>query len=191
MFDGSTPVTPSLASALSAFGFVGVWETNVAAGRTVLDAGASGVMAGDASLAGKPLTMDEALARIHPEDRSWVFDQIKRVRRTGGTFAAEFRIFTAAGDIRWIRNRGHLLPTANGMHGYGAYVDITDTRPNFSVLSGPKLRLVPPCDPLEQAADQILAARKAIDRTGQRRLRTLVDTLLMEVGRALARRPDA
>ena len=70
-------------------------------------------------------------------------------------------------------------------------MDITDTRPNFSVLSGPKLRVLPPSDPLEQAADQILAARLAIDRTGQTRLRTLVDTLLLEVGRALARRPGA
>ena len=191
MFDGSTPATPSLASALSAFGFVGAWETNVPAGRSVLDAGASGVMAGDASLAGKPLTLDAALARIHPEDRGWVFERIARVRETGGAFSADFRIVTEAGDVRWIRNRGHLARTEAGMHGYGAFFDVTDTRPKLDVLPRPTLLVLPPTDPLEQAADQILAARMAIDRTGQTRLRTLVDTLLLEVGRALARRPDA
>ena len=136
MFDGSTPATPSLASALSAFGFVGAWETNVPAGRSVLDAGASGVMAGDASLAGKPLTLDAALARIHPEDRGWVFERIARVRETGGAFSADFRIVTEAGDVRWIRNRGHLARTEAGMHGYGAFFDVTDTRRNSTCCPG-------------------------------------------------------
>ncbi|TXN33863.1 PAS domain-containing protein [Methylobacterium sp. WL30] len=191
MFDGSTPATPSLASALIAFGFVGAWETNVAAGRSVLDEGACDVMAGDASLAGKPLTLDESLARIHPEDRDWVFDRIRQVRETGGSFSADFRIVTEGGDIRWIRNRGHVTRTETGMHGHGAFFDVTDTRAKLDVLPRPKLRLLPPADPLEQAADQILAARVAFDRTGQKRLRTLVDTLLLEVGRALARRQGA
>ena len=190
MFDGSTPATPSLASALDAFGFVGAWETNVAAGRSVLDAGACGTLAGDASLAGKPLTLDEAFARIHPEDRRWVFARIARVRESGGAFSADFRIVTAAGEVRWIRNRGQLTRTETGMQGHGAFFDVTDTRPKLGVLS-PTVTVLPPSDPLEQAADQILAARMAIDRTGQARLRALVDTLLLEVGRALARREDA
>ncbi len=191
MFDGSTPATPSLESALSAFGFVGAWETNVASGRSVLDAGACSVMAGDPSLAGKPLTLDEALARIHPEDRGWVFARIRRVRETGGAFSADFRIVTEAGEIRWIRNRGHLIRTASGMHGHGAFFDVTDTRPKHERAPRSMVRVVPPADPLDRAADQILAARAAIDQTGQERLRALVDTLLLEVGRALARRQGA
>lgn len=93
----------SFPPALEAAGIIGTWQTDVAAGRSILDDGAAALMAGDAGLAGKPLTLDVALGRIHPDDRDWVFAQIRRARRAGGPFAAEFRVHGPDG-VRWVLN---------------------------------------------------------------------------------------
>jgi hypothetical protein len=113
--------------ALQAAGFVGIWNTDVPAGRSVLDAGAATLLAGNASLAGHPLPLDVALGQIHPEDRRWVFGKIGRVRQTGGPVSLEFRVLTVTGEIRWILNRGCLAVDATGvLQGRGAYIDVTD-----------------------------------------------------------------
>lgn len=116
------------APALRAAGLVGVWNTNVVAGRSLLDEGAATLLAGNPSLAGTPLPLEAALVTIHPDDRNWVFERIRRVRQTGGPFSAEFRILTGDGRVRWILNRGTLTPDATGaMKGLGAYLDTTDS----------------------------------------------------------------
>lgn len=108
-------------SALQDAGFVGTWDTDVLAGRSVLDAGAATLLSGNPSFAGKPLPLDVALGRIHPEDRGWVFDRIRKVRRTGGLVSLEFRVLSATGEVRWILNRGRLAPDTGGaLRGRGA-----------------------------------------------------------------------
>lgn len=188
MFDGSTPGTPSLLPALRASGFIGAWETNVAAGHSILDVGAATLMAGDPALAGCPLNLEAALGCVHPDDRGWVFDRIRRTRRTGGGFAAEFRTLAADGTIRWVLNRGYLADTGSGIHGYGAYIDTTDAHDAAKVVSLAERRRLPQREALESAAEHAIAARMAIDRSGLPRLRLLVDMLLWEMGRTLARR---
>ncbi|WP_238184899.1 PAS domain-containing protein [Methylobacterium trifolii] len=173
--------------ALRAAGVVGIWDTDVPAGRSVLDAGAAALMAGDPRLAGQPLPMEIALGRLHPDDRGWVFGQIRRVRRTGGPFAAEFRVLDPAGNVRWVLNRGCLAPDETGaMRGLGAYIDTTDAH------RGPFLPAAasdgPAADPLAEAADHAMRAHAAIVRSENARLRLLVDMLLLETGRTLARR---
>lgn len=109
-------------SALDAAGIVGTWDTDVPAGLSLLDEGAATLLAGNRALAGKPIPLDIAFGRIHPDDREWVFAAVRRVRQTGGPIAIEFRVLAAAGEIRWVLNRGHLTPDATGaMRGYGAY----------------------------------------------------------------------
>jgi hypothetical protein len=120
-------LTSTAADALQAAGFVGVWDTDVRAGRSVLDSGAASLMAGDPGLAGTPLPLDAALGRIHPADRDWVFGRIRHVRHTGGPVSLEFRVVTGTGETRWILNRGCLSPDSDGrLHGRGAYIDVTD-----------------------------------------------------------------
>ncbi len=170
----------SLPPALRAAGIVGTWTTNVSAGRSVLDDGAAAVMAGDAALAGQPLTLDRALACIHPADRAWVFERIRRIRETGGFFTAEFRVRSETGAVRWILNQGHLPGAGEGEIGYGTYIDTTVRHLEDDGDAGP--------DMLEIAADHCIAARAAIERSNQPLLRLLVDALLLEIGRHLARR---
>lgn len=173
--------------ALIAAGFVGTWNTNVAAGLSILDEGAASLLAGNVSLAGKPLPVEAALACTHPEDRMWVFERIRRVRQTGGSFSAEFRVLTATGDVRWVLNRGTLVPDHAGkMQGSGAYIETTDThaRSFIPAASLPQIK----DDPLITAADRCIEAHAAIQRSDRSDLRYLTEALLSGIGRALAQR---
>lgn len=175
-------------AALDAAGLVGIWRTDVAAARSRLDAGAAAVLAGDAGLAETPLPLEVALGRIHPGDRDWVFERIRRVRRTGGPVSIEFRVRAGDGGIRWILVRGSLAPDAGGgMRGQGAYLDTTDWHRDRlrAVADGPAEAAD---EPLREAADHALRLREAVRRGRDPFLRALVDLLLFEVGRALAKR---
>ncbi|MCJ2135338.1 PAS domain-containing protein [Methylobacterium sp. J-026] len=174
------------ATALQAAGFVGTWDTDVAASRSVLDRGAAFLLAGDSALAGKPVPLAVALGRIHPEDRAWVFDTIRNLRRTGGPVSLEFRILTGAGETRWILNRGLLAPDETGnLHGRGAYIDITD----LHGASAPRREGRPaPLEHLDAAADHCMEVHTALGHHGDAALHLLSGMLLLGIGRALARR---
>ncbi|GJE14145.1 MULTISPECIES: PAS domain-containing protein [Methylobacterium] len=174
-------------AALRAAGFVGTWDTDVPAGRSVLDAGAATVLAGNPDLAGQPLALETALGRVHPEDRDWVFGKIRRVRQTGGPVSLEFRVLSGPGEVRWILNRGFLASDPSGMlHGRGAYLDVTDLYTRSGRLTngaGPG-----PGGALEAAADHGIQAHAALERHGDTHLQMLSGMLLLGIGRTLAGR---
>jgi hypothetical protein len=173
--------------ALQAAGIVGTWNTDVPAGLSRLDEGAAALLAGNPDLAGKPIPLDIAFARIHPDDREWVFAWVRRVREIGGPIAAEFRVVATTGEVRWILNRGYLRPDANGaMRGYGTYIDTTDAHRT------PEPPILPSeVDPLHQAADHCIQAHAAIRRSGNTHLALVMNMLLLEIGCVLARRTKA
>jgi len=174
------------ASALQAAGFIGTWDTDVPAGRSVLDLGAASVLAGNPGLVGKPVPLDVALARIHPEDRDRVFGTIRDLRQTGGPVALEFRILTRTGETRWILNQGLLAPAETGrLHGRGTYIDIT----NLYGRSGPQRDGgAVPTEHLDAAADHCVQLHIALERHGDASLRRMAGMLLLGIGRALAQR---
>ncbi|MCJ2066256.1 PAS domain-containing protein [Methylobacterium sp. J-088] len=172
--------------ALQAAGFIGTWNTDVPAGRSVLDLGAASVLAGNPGLVGKPVPLDVALGRIHPEDRDRVFDTIQRLRQAGGSVAIAFRILTGAGETRWILNQGHLAPDETGrLHGCGAYIDITEFHGGWA---SPRSGVLGPAETLDAAADHCIQAHTALERHGDASLHMLSRMLLLGVGRALAQR---
>ena len=173
--------------ALRAAGIIGIWDTNVPAGLSVLDEGAARLLAGNVDLAGRPIPLDIALGRTHPDDRDWVFDRIRRVRRTGGSTSTEFRIVTETGEVRWILNRGYLAADANGvMRGRGAYIDTTDSHRGPFLVVGAEQPDKP--DPLIEAVDRCIDAHKAVARVGDRGLLRLSELMLFEIGRTIAQR---
>jgi len=180
----------TISPALLAAGFVGTWATDVPAALSVLDEGAARLLAGDAGLAGRRLPLEVALRRTHPEDREWLFERIHRVRLTGGPVSAEFRVLTEQNDVRWVLNRGSLVPDEAGvMRGCGMYIDTTDNHPSFFLpIDATEMSQT---DPLIIAVDRSLEAHAAIVRTGHKRLRGLSDVMLREIGRTLARRMQA
>jgi hypothetical protein len=172
--------------ALRAAGVIGIWNTDVAAGRSVLDEGAAAVLAGNAGLAGQPLPLETALGRTHPDDRDWLFGQIRQARRTGGFFSAEFRVLSAEGNVRWILNRGTISQNESGrMQGLGAYIDTTVGRgsdvPAALLTQGIE-------DPLIVAADRCIEAHTALTQGDHADLRSLSELLLTSIGRTLAQR---
>lgn len=182
--------------ALRAAGFIGTWETDVSAGRSVLDAGAAALLAGDRDLAGTPLALDVALGCIHPEDRDWVFGRIHHLQRTGGQVSLEFRILMGTGETRWILNRGRLAPDAAGkLRGCGAYLDITDLhtgpvpRPEVPPDADLEAAFARP-DHLDEAAEHAIRAHAALKRHRDTHLQMVSGQLLLDIGRALARRPS-
>ncbi|MCJ2139979.1 PAS domain-containing protein [Methylobacterium sp. E-066] len=174
------------APALKAAGFIGIWNTNVTAGRSLLDEGAAALLAGNPSLAGEPLPMEVALGRIHTDDKGWVFDRIRRVRQTGGSFSAEFRVVTETG-VRWVLNRGTLVPDEFGrMHGQGAYIDTTNTHSDVFMPAASITQDIE--DPLIAAADHCVEVHTTLKRGDYPDLRHLSEMLLVGIGRTLALR---
>lgn len=171
--------------ALQAAGIVGAWNTDVGAGLSLLDEGAATLLAGNARLADQPIPLEVAFACIHREDRDWVFASVRHARLIGGPIAVEFRVLTAAGEVRWILCRGYLGRDAAGtMRGYGVYIDTTATR----LATSTPLAASADDDPIHQAADHGLRAHAAIRRSGDPYLTVLANAFLMGIGYALARK---
>ncbi|WP_267427809.1 PAS domain-containing protein [Methylobacterium sp. GC_Met_2] len=153
----------------------------------MLDEGAAALLAGNAALAGQPLPLEAALARTHPDDREWVFKHIRRVRQTGGSFSAEFRILTETHEVRWVLNRGALTRDGTGaMQGRGAYIDTTDAHSNPFIPAAALGQDVE--DPLIVAADCCIEAHTALGQGEHVDLQRLSETLLSGIGRRLAQR---
>jgi hypothetical protein len=177
------------APALRAAGLIGVWDTDVVAGRSILDKGAAALLAGNVGLAGQPLPLEVALGATHPDDRTWLFERIRRVRQTGGPFSAEFRVLTSTGDVRWVLNRGSITPDNSGaMKGLGAYIDTTDTHSTPFIPAAFLNRVGE--DPLAHAADRCLETHMALGSGGYTDLRRITEMLLLGIGRALAQRQN-
>lgn len=70
------------------------------------------------------------VSRIHPEDRQRVIDAARRSATEGVDLDEEFRIVRPDGSIRWVVDRGGVIPGENGRPEYviGACVDITERR---------------------------------------------------------------
>jgi diguanylate cyclase (GGDEF)-like protein/PAS domain S-box-containing protein len=64
---------------------------------------------------------------VHPDDYAMLSDVYERHRRTGEEFNAEYRIYRTDGELRWIREHGMALRSANGeiSQSIGVIQDIT------------------------------------------------------------------
>jgi diguanylate cyclase (GGDEF)-like protein/PAS domain S-box-containing protein len=70
---------------------------------------------------------DDDMEDLHPEDYAMMSDIYERHRRTGEEFNAEYRIYRTDGELRWIREHGTALRSANGeiSQSIGVIQDIT------------------------------------------------------------------
>ena len=87
--------------------------------------------------ASSPRTLEEFVARVHPDDRAAVIAQCDRCAREGLDFELEFRIVRPDGTVRWIAERGRSGLDAEGRPLYmtGACVDVTDRKAAENSLS--------------------------------------------------------
>jgi PAS domain S-box-containing protein len=69
------------------------------------------------------------LSLVHRDDRDLVLDAIDRARESRSAFALEYRIVRADGEIRWVLDRGQLVPGPGGRLWLdGALFDVTERR---------------------------------------------------------------
>lgn len=175
----SPTLSDRLPPALEASGFIGTWTLDAASGLVILDGDAAELLAGSADLAGRPLDLDTATARLHPDDRARVLGAFDEQRRQGGPNALEYRVVSSGGVVRQVLDRGRIEHEPGGStHGRGVLMDVTDTRPPEGA---PSL--------LETAVEHLLFARKSLVGAETAPVtRLLMDALLLELGRELARR---
>jgi PAS domain S-box-containing protein len=75
-------------------------------------------------------TYEEFLARVHPEDRAFVTEAVRRVLDGGGDLDYEFRILLPDGRSRWIADQGEVRRDEQGRPVYlaGVCTDVTERR---------------------------------------------------------------
>lgn len=80
---------------------------------------------------------------IHPDDRPWVCEVIRRAIRTGTVFELEHRILRADGTLRWTASRAVPVRNADGeiVEWFGAVRDITERKQAEEALRESKEKL--------------------------------------------------
>jgi PAS domain S-box-containing protein len=73
---------------------------------------------------------DDFLSRVHPDDRAFVDQTVRKALREGGRLDYEFRIVRADGQVRWIADQGRVTLTGPGSPPAmtGVCMDVTDRR---------------------------------------------------------------
>ncbi len=119
-------------------------------------------------------TLDDFLARIHPDDRPLVLALCERCAREGGPFRMEFRAVLPDGTVRWLDDRGTMHVDANGLPAYmtGACIDVTERKLALAALAEEARRkddflallaheLRNPLAPIRYAADLLRGLEKS------------------------------
>ncbi len=80
----------------------------------------------------EPLTLEQALAVIHPDHREMVRSHIDGYALGSGRREIEFKVVRPDGESRWLLDRGQAVPDghASGVHVMGTVLDITERKRN-------------------------------------------------------------
>jgi len=118
----------------------------------------------------EPLTLDEALAVIHPDDRDMVRRHLDSYGPSCGRRELEFRIVRPDGEVRWLLDRGKAVVDgqAGGLHVMGTVLDITERK-----RTEERQRLL--MAELDHRVKNILGNVSAIARLSRHRARSVDD----------------
>lgn len=107
--------------ALSAANMV-AWEWDLGSGRNL--------RRGSTQSLGEANSPEEFFQLIHPEDAPTIREMVERLMTQPGSFAAEYRIRRADGQVRWVRDRGVMEANGDGtpLRMAGVSFDITERR---------------------------------------------------------------
>lgn len=182
---------PGLVETLAKSGTVGTWEWDPDTGHFILDEGAAELMAGDARLAGQALRGERAMAGLDRPDATRLLGAMRRAAEQDEgeeEVRIHLRVPARSGLPRRLLCRGRIQRDAQQqpVRGEGTLIDTSDIGAEARALLG--LESDGAADAIDEAAELLIAARRAIDASGSRRLRQLVDVLLLEVAREIAGR---
>lgn len=100
--------------ALESGTIVGTWVWDMATGTYAADARFADTFGFDRGISLDALTVDMALAALHPDDRDAALDALTRVLADGGVFRREFRVRQTDGTFRWIEGNGRTTSDPDG-----------------------------------------------------------------------------
>jgi hypothetical protein len=178
---------PGFVRTLAEAGLVGTWEWDPPSGRFLLDEGAAALMAGDPGLAGRPLQSERATAGLEGSDVERFLGEVRRATEEDDVVLIEL-CAAARPRPRRLLCRGRILRDALGrpIRGEGTLVDAAEVGTEARAVLG--LAEDAAGAAIDEAAGLLIAARRAIDASGNPRLRDLVDVVLLEVAREIASR---
>lgn len=175
----STKRRHGIRSALDASGVVGFWTHDAWADRIVVSDTLAGMLglAPDDAAAGVPL--GTFLAATLEEDRLRVESALQAIIESGGPFQIAFR--TARGS-RWLALRGRIERDERDQRvkGCGIAIDYTEDRAG---LDQPERQ---PEQAVNRMAEHAIALHDLAAGLKQHRLLPLLDSLMREIGLALA-----
>ncbi|MCJ2121114.1 PAS domain-containing protein [Methylobacterium sp. J-077] len=170
--------------ALAAAGIVGTWEWDHNKKVARYCESAAELLAGDAGLAGRDLSMTEALAGVYTDDVAWLRSQMRQAVSGSDVRIREHRVCSERHGVRRVLCRGRTYFDEQGRPTYtmGVVIDITE------VEADGRRRFIRGADgPLDDAAEYGVAAYEAIKATGLPHLLVPARALLMAIGREIAR----
>ncbi|QDI83795.1 hypothetical protein E8E01_23260 [Methylorubrum populi] len=169
-------------------GVVGSWEWDPATGCFILDEGAAELMAGDVRLAGRPLRSERATAGLDAPEARRFLGEVRQAAEQEEDVAFDLWVASPTGPARRVLCRGRIHRDARHQPvcGEGTLIDADDAGAEARTLL--ELERAAASEAIDEAAELLIAARQAIDASGSRRLRQLVDVLLLEVAREIASR---
>ncbi|GJE70724.1 hypothetical protein [Methylorubrum podarium] len=182
---------PVFARTLAKSEIVGTWEWDPATGHFLLDEGAAERMAGDVRLAGLPLRSERATAGLGTAEAARFLGDVGRAAEQEDDVAVDLWVASATGPARKVLCRGRIHRDARRqpVRGEGTLVERAD--PGAGTRSLRELKRAAAAEAIDEAAELLIAARRAIDASGKPRLRQLIDVLLLEVGREIANHSGA
>ena len=117
-----------LRAALGAAG-MGTWRLDLRSGIVTHD-GSLNLILGTGNVESTGAVQTQFLDAVHPDDRARARAAVDRALCDGTEYNEELRIVRPDGTVRWIRDRGRLIPDADGKPLFftGAVMDITERR---------------------------------------------------------------
>jgi PAS domain S-box-containing protein len=92
-------------------GRMGVWELDVRAGELTASQETKDIFGCDRDT---PLSYQQVLRAIHPDDRARRIAAMDEAIRRGGNYDIEYRVIAPDGAVRWVQSRAQVVRAANG-----------------------------------------------------------------------------
>jgi PAS domain S-box-containing protein len=111
-------------------GAVGTWEWRVQTDEMVVGPSFAETFGVDPEAAREGVSLDQFIAAIHDDDRERVERAIEEALATCGEYEAEYRVWNAADELRWVVARGRVECDEDGtpVTFPGALTDITERK---------------------------------------------------------------
>lgn len=174
---------------------VGTWEWHIAGDLLRCDAVAADMLGVPRARGDRGATFAQFLDKIYPEDQRRIGSIIDDLRRQGGLYIAQYRTVPEPGDLRWVLARGRFSRDAAGVvsEARGIVIDVTDSSRDGFLDESAFCATDIPTGGIDRVAELALmlftASEEGLPEPSFRRLKPLLDGLLLEIGRQLVGAP--